>query len=302
MRHILTEQSSEAEAKNELSPKLTQLMGPLWPWQVATATPDPSFMFQILTEQSLEPDARRSWGVSEGFFHRPIEKQYIVIIMIVIFIIMIVIFTIMIVIFIIIYSVMGLLSYKAQKCIWYCLFRITPLGHCLKHGCQEKSCMTATHNIQEMQRLLLTFIYIIATNDSIAFNNWQGPITLKQAYMMMLLPKTNPRHCYGILNKEIIQTWCLPQGYGGYRIKMASENHDTTSCPPVPNTNDTINTTSHNSVPREFHIQDLAYKFEKTFIDKLNSKTREKEFYHHSASKRRLATLHWSILTFLSHP
>lgn len=288
MRHILTEQSSEAEAKNELSPKLTQLMGPLWPWQVATATPDPSFMFQILTEQSLEPDARRSWGVSEGFFHRPIEKQYIVIIMIVIFII--------------IYSVMGLLSYKAQKCIWYCLFRITPLGHCLKHGCQEKSCMTATHNIQEMQRLLLTFIYIIATNDSIAFNNWQGPITLKQAYMMMLLPKTNPRHCYGILNKEIIQTWCLPQGYGGYRIKMASENQDTTSCPPVPNTNDTINTTSHNSVPREFHIQDLAYKFEKTFIDKLNSKTREKEFYHHSASKRRLATLRWSILTFLSHP
>lgn len=288
MRHILTEQSSEAEAKNELSPKLTQLMGPLWPWQVATATPDPSFMFQILTEQSLEPDARRSWGVSEGFFHRPIEKQYIVIIMIVIFII--------------IYSVMGLLSYKAQKCIWYCLFRITPLGHCLKHGCQEKSCMTATHNIQEMHRLLLTFIYIIATNDSIAFNNWQGPITLKQAYMMMLLPKTNPRHCYGILNKEIIQTWCLPQGYGGYRIKMASENQDTTSCPPVPNTNDTINTTSHNSVPREFHIQDLAYKFEKTFIDKLNSKTREKEFYHHSASKRRLATLHWSILTFLSHP
>lgn len=254
MRHILTEQSSEAEAKNELSPKLTQLMGPLWPWQVATATPDPSFMFQILTEQSLEPDARRSWGVSEGFFHRPIEKQYIVIIMIVIFII--------------IYSVMGLLSYKAQKCIWYCLFRITPLGHCLKHGCQEKSCMTATHNIQEMHRLLLTFIYIIATNDSIAFNNWQGPITLKQAYMMMLLPKTNPRHCYGILNKEIIQTWCLPQGYGGYRIKMASENQDTTSCPPVPNTNDTINTTSHNSVPREFHIQDLAYKFEKTFIDK----------------------------------
>lgn len=288
MRHILTEQSSEAEAKNELSPKLTQLMGPLWPWQVATATPDPSFMFQILTEQSLEPDARRSWGVSEGFFHRPIEKQYIVIIMIVIFII--------------IYSVMGLLSYKAQKCIWYCLFRITPLGHCLKHGCQEKSCMTATHNIQEMHRLLLTFIYIIATNDSIAFNNWQGPITLKQAYMMMLLPKTNPRHCYGILNKEIIQTWCLPQGYGGYRIKMASENQDTTSCPPVPNTNDTINTTSHNSVPREFHIQDLAYKFEKTFIDKLNSKTREKEFYHHSASKRRLATLRWSILTFLSHP
>lgn len=199
MRHILTEQSSEAEAKNELSPKLTQLMGPLWPWQVATATPDPSFMFQILTEQSLEPDARRSWGVSEGFFHRPIEKQYIVIIMIVIFIIMIVIF-------IIIYSVMGLLSYKAQKCIWYCLFRITPLGHCLKHGCQEKSCMTATHDIQEMHRLLLTFIYIIATNDSIAFNNWQGPITLKQAYMMILLPKTNPQHCYGILNKEIIQT------------------------------------------------------------------------------------------------
>ena len=120
MRQILTEQSSEAEAKNELSPKLTQLMGPLWPWQVATATPDPSFMFQILTEQSLEPDARRSWGVSEGFFHRPIEKQYIVIIMIVIFIIIIVIFIIMIVIFIIIYSVMGLLSYKAQKCIWYC--------------------------------------------------------------------------------------------------------------------------------------------------------------------------------------
>ena len=295
MRHILTEQSSEAEAKNELSPKLTQLMGPLWPWQVATATPDLSFMFQILTEQSLEPDARRSWGLSEGFFHRPIEKQYIVIIMIVIFIIMIVIF-------IIICSVMGLLWYKAQKCIWYCLFRITPLGHCLKHGCQEKSCMTATHDIQEMHRLLLTFIDIIATNDSIAFDNWQGPITLKQTYMMMLLPKTNPRHCYGILNKEIIQTWCLPQGYGGYRIKMASENHDTTSCPPVPNTNDTINTTSHNSVPREFHIQDLAYKFEKTFIDKLNSKTREKEFYHHSASKRRLATLRWSILTFLSHP
>lgn len=296
MRHILTEQSSEAEAKNELSPKLTQLMGPLWPWQVATATPDLSFMFQILTEQSLEPDARRSWGVSEGFFHRPIEKQYIVIIMIVIFIIMIVIF-------IIIYSIMGLLWYKAQKCIWYCLFRITPLGHCLKHGCQEKSCMTATHDIQEMHRLLLTFIYIIATNDSIAFDNWQGPITLKQAYMMMLLPKTNPRHCYGnLLNKEIIQTWCLPQGYGGYRIKMASENHDTTSCPPIPNTNDTINTTSHNSVPREFHIQDLAYKFKKTFIDKLNSKTREKEFYHHSASKRRLATLRWSILTFLFHP
>ena len=83
--------------------------------------------------------------------------------------------------------------------------------------------------------------------------------------MMMLLPKTNPRHCYGILNKEIIQTWCLPQGYGGYRIKMASENQDTTSCPPVPNTNDTINTTSHNSVPREFHIQDLAYKFRENF-------------------------------------
>ena len=155
MRHILTEQSSEAEAKNELFPKLTQLMGPLWPWQVATATPDPSFMFQILTEQSLEPDARRSWGVSEGFFHRPIEKQYI-------FIIMIVIFIIMIVIFIIIHSVMGLLWYKAQKCIWYCLFRITPLGHCLKHGCQEKSCMTATHDIQEMHRLLLTFIYRIS--------------------------------------------------------------------------------------------------------------------------------------------
>lgn len=268
MRHILTEQSSEAEAKNELSPKLTQLMGPLWPWQVATATPDLSFMFQILTEQSLEPDARRSWGVSEGFFHRPIEKQYI-------FIIMIVIFIIMIVIFIIIHSVMGLLSYKAQKCIWYCLFRITPLGHCLKHGCQEKSCMTATHNIQEMQRLLLTFIYIIATNDSIAFDNWQGPITLKQTYMMMLLPKTNPPHFYGILNKEIIQTWCLPQGYGGYRIKMASENHDTTSCPPVPNTNDTINTTSHNSVPREFHIQDLAYKFEKTFIVKIVKQERK---------------------------
>ena len=153
MRHILTEQSSEAEAKNELSPKLTQLMGPLWPWQVATATPDPSFMFQILTEQSLEPDARRSWGVSKGFFHRPIEKQYIVIIMIVIFIIMIVIF-------IIICSVMGLLWYKAQKCIWYCLFRITLLGHCLK--CQEKSCMTATHDIQEMHRLLLTFIYRIS--------------------------------------------------------------------------------------------------------------------------------------------
>ena len=162
--------------------------------------------------------------------------------------------------------------------------------------------MTATHDIQEMHRLLLTFIDIIATNDSIAFDNWQGPITLKQAYMMMLLPKTNPRHCYGILNKEIIQTWCLPQGYGGYRIKMASENHDTTSCPPIPNTNDTINTTSHNSIPREFHIQDLAYKFEKTFIYKLNSKTREKEFYHHAASKRRLATLRWSILTFLSHP
>lgn len=148
MRHILTEQSSEAEAKNELSPKLTQLTGPLWPWQVARATPDPSFMFQILTEQSLEPDARRSWGVSEGFLHKPIEKQYIVIIMIVIFII--------------ICSVMGLLWYKAQKCIWYCLFRITPLGHCLKHGCQEKSCMTATHDIQEMHRLLLTFIYRIS--------------------------------------------------------------------------------------------------------------------------------------------
>ena len=151
-------------------------------------------------------------------------------------------------------------------------------------------CYYLINDWTSVSNFIREFIYIIATNDSIAFDNWQGPITLKQAYMMMLLPKTNPRHCYGILNKEIIQTWCLPQGYGGYRIKMASENHDTTSCPPVPNTNDTINTTSHNSVPREFHIQDLAYKFKKTFIDKLNSKTREKEFYHHSASKRRLAT------------
>ena len=163
-------------------------------------------------------------------------------------------------------------------------------------------CYYLINDWTSVSNFIREFIYIIATNDSNAFDNWQGPITLKQAYMMMLLPKTNPPHCYGILNKEIIQTWCLPQGYGGYRIKMASENHDTTSCPPVPNTNDTINTTSHNSVPREFHIQDLAYKFEKTFIDKLNSKTREKEFYHHSASKRRLATLCWSILTFLSHP
>ena len=163
-------------------------------------------------------------------------------------------------------------------------------------------CYYLINDWTSVSNFIREFIYIIATNDSIAFDNWQGPITLKQAYMTLLLPKTNPPHFYGILNKEIIQTWCLPQGYGGYRIKMASENHDTTSCPPVPNTNDTINTTSHNSVPREFHIQDLAYKFEKTFIDKLNSKTREKEFYHHSASKRRLATLHWSILTFLSHP
>jgi len=59
----LTEQSSDAEAAI-FSMTATQLTQAVWPWHVRAAVVFGFFMFQTLTEQSLEPDTMRSWGIS----------------------------------------------------------------------------------------------------------------------------------------------------------------------------------------------------------------------------------------------
>ena len=55
----LKEQSSDAEAAI-FSLTATQLTQAEWPWHVNTAVADGFFMFQTLTERSLEPDTMRS--------------------------------------------------------------------------------------------------------------------------------------------------------------------------------------------------------------------------------------------------
>ena len=47
-------------------------------------------------------------------------------------------------------------------------------------------CYYLINDWTSVSNFIREFIDIIATNDSIAFDNWQGPITLKQAYVMML--------------------------------------------------------------------------------------------------------------------